>query len=33
MFKNFFQNTCKPQGFGGKFMVNMMNKGHAKMAA
>lgn len=33
MFKNFFQNTCKPQGLGGKFMVNMMNKGHAKMAA
>lgn len=33
MFKNFFQNTCKPQGLGGKFMVNMMNRGHAKMAA
>lgn len=29
---NFFQNTCKPQGLGGKIMVNMMNSGHAKMA-
>ena len=29
---NFFQNTCKPQGFGGKIMVNVMNSGHAKMA-
>ena len=29
---NFFQNTCKPQGIGGKIMVNMMNNGHAKMA-
>ena len=28
----FFQNTCKPQGLGGKIMVNMMNSGHAKMA-
>ena len=25
---NFFQNTCKPQGFGGKLMVRMMNRGH-----
>lgn len=29
---NFFQNKCKPQGIGGKIMVNMMNNGHAKMA-
>ena len=28
-----FQNTCKPEGLGGKLMVNMMNKGHAAMAA
>lgn len=29
---SFFQNTCKPKGFGGKIMVNMMNIGHASMA-
>ena len=28
-----FQNTCKPEGFGGKIMLNMMNRGHASMAA
>lgn len=28
----FFQNTCKPQGLGGKIMVNMMNSGHMAMA-
>ena len=29
---SFFQNTCKPKGWGGKFMVKSMNKGHAAMA-
>lgn len=29
---SFFQNTCKPKGFGGNLMVNMMNIGHASMA-
>lgn len=29
---SFFQNTCKPQGLGGKIMVQMMNKGHTAMA-
>ena len=28
----FFENTRKPQGFGGKIMVKMMNKGHSKLA-
>ena len=28
----FFQNTCKPEGFGGKLMVKMMNSGHGKLA-
>ena len=28
----FFQNTCKPEGIGGKIMVNMMNAGHSSMA-
>lgn len=28
----FFQNTRKPEGLGGKVMVNMMNSGHAAMA-
>ena len=28
----FFQNTCKPQGLGGKMMVNIMNNGHAKLS-
>ncbi|PID79821.1 MAG: SAM-dependent methyltransferase [Clostridiales bacterium] len=27
---NFFQNTRKPEGLGGKIMVNMMNSGHAR---
>ncbi len=30
---SFFQNTCKPKGFAGKMMVNMMNAGHAALAA
>ena len=29
---SFFQNTCKPEGLGGKFMVHSMNVGHAAMA-
>lgn len=29
---SFFQNTCKPVGFGGKIMVAMMNSGHAALA-
>ena len=29
---NFFENTRKPQGFGGKLMVKMMNSGHAKVS-
>ena len=29
---SFFQNTCKPNGFAGKIMVNMMNTGHAALA-
>lgn len=29
---SFFQNTCKPKGFAGKIMVNMMNAGHAALA-
>ena len=29
---SFFQNTCKPKGFAGKIMVNMMNTGHAALA-
>lgn len=32
MGRSFFQNTCKPEGFGGKMMVAMMNNGHASMA-
>ncbi|MCD8132983.1 MAG: hypothetical protein LUE19_03905 [Clostridiales bacterium] len=24
----FFQNTCKPEGFGGKIMVTTMNGGY-----
>ena len=28
----FFENTRKPQGFGGKLMVKMMNSGHSKLA-
>lgn len=29
---SFFQNTCKPDGFGGKLMVKMMNSGHSALA-
>lgn len=29
---SFFQNTCKPEGFGGKFMVATMNIGHTPLA-
>lgn len=29
---SFFQNACKPNGLGGKIMVNMMNKGHASLS-
>ena len=29
---SFFENTRKPQGFGGKIMVAMMNFGHGAMA-
>lgn len=32
MGRSFFQNTCKPEGIGGKMMVAMMNNGHAAMA-
>lgn len=28
----FFQNTCKPEGFGGKIMVTTMNGGYAALA-
>ena len=28
----FFENTRKPQGFGGRIMVKMMNGGHSKLA-
>ncbi len=29
---NFFQNTRKPKGLGGKIMLSMMNSGHAALA-
>lgn len=29
---SFFENTRKPEGFGGKIMVAMMNSGHSKLA-
>ena len=29
---NFFENTRKPQGFGGKLMTKMMNSGHARVS-
>ncbi len=29
---SFFENTRKPEGFGGKIMVAMMNNGHSKLA-
>lgn len=32
MLKNFFQNACKPQGLGGRIILNKMNAGHAPMA-
>lgn len=32
MGNSFFQNTCKPVGFAGKIVVNMMNNGHEAMA-
>lgn len=32
MFKNFFQNTRRPKGFTGKIMVQVMNRGHARLA-
>lgn len=30
---SFFQNTCKPNGVGGKVMVKIMNSGHSQLAA
>lgn len=30
---SFFQNACRPRGFGGKIMLMMMNLGHSSMAA
>lgn len=32
MLKKFFQNACKPEGLGGKFILSKMNYGHAPMA-
>lgn len=32
LFKNYVNQTRKPEGFLGKMMVNGMNGGHAKMA-
>ena len=29
---SFFQNTCKPDGLGGKLMVKIMNSGHSPLA-
>lgn len=29
---SFFQNTCRPEGIGGKMVVHMMNTGHSSMA-
>ena len=29
---SFFQNTCKPEGIGGRIMVNIMNTGHSSLA-
>lgn len=29
---SFFENTRRPEGFGGKLMVNMMNLGHGALA-
>ena len=33
MFRNFFQNVRKPDGFGGRVMVSFMNRGHAAVSA
>ena len=30
--KNLFQNTRKPEGLGGRIMLNMMNAGHAMLS-
>lgn len=32
MLNKLFQNTCKPEGMGGKFILTMMNSGHAKLS-
>lgn len=32
LFKNYVNQTRKPEGFLGKMMVNGMNGGHARMA-
>lgn len=32
MFKKFFQNTRKPEGFQGRIMLKMMNSGHERVA-
>lgn len=29
---SFFENTRKPQGFGGKLMTKMMNSGHYRLS-
>ena len=29
---SFFENTRKPQGFGGKLMTKMMNSGHSRLS-
>mgnify|MGYP000220098895 CR=1 FL=1 len=29
---SFFENTRKPQGFGGKLMTKMMNIGHSRLS-
>ncbi|HAH63792.1 MAG TPA: SAM-dependent methyltransferase [Treponema sp.] len=30
--KKFFQNTRRPEGYGGKIMVSVMNRGHAPLS-
>ena len=32
MFKKFFNQTRKPNGFGGRLMLSMMNKGHTNIS-
>lgn len=32
MLNKLFQNTCKPEGMGGKFILTMMNSGYAKLS-